>query len=71
MAAFVQFVCDACQPGGVVDVSHEGILTMQHDAVAETWGDMVAAVRAIGWSVRLDDSAHVTQALCPQHNNGL
>lgn len=67
MPAFISFVCDACQPGGVVDVSHEGIQTMQFDAVTEQWGDMIAAVRALGWSVRLDDSAHVTQALCPTH----
>jgi hypothetical protein len=52
------------------DATHDdaaGVQLVSFDDVTETFGDLIAHLRAHGWHVELGESARVVTALCPEH----
>lgn len=63
MPFHITFICDDLHDGNV----SAGLISPEFDSITETFGDMVAAVEALGWQVDLDASARATRCLCPDH----
>lgn len=58
MGIHFNVVCDHSRHfGGAVGV----------DSLGETWGDMVACLRGIGWYVETEGDSRVARCLCPEH----
>lgn len=66
MGVRICVTCDHClgEPSGATGA---GVLTCSFDALEETWGDLVAWLRAAGWRVDLDAQHHAVRVLCPSH----
>lgn len=55
-------ICIACDEPGCKAAQSVGF-----DGLGETYGDLVAALPSIGWSVKTDGHSRTASCRCPDH----